>query len=66
MQKNGSIQLKPYLKCRTRNHPEVTELRSLMHATSIKSCIVIPPTNTQTSGKVDITFMGKQLNEIVV
>jgi len=35
-----------------------------MHATLIKSCTVLPPSNTQTGGKVDITFMATQLNEI--
>jgi len=34
-----------------------------MHATSIKSCIVLPPSNTQTSGKAQITFIPKQSNE---
>ena len=66
MQKNESIPLKPYLKYRTWNNPKLTELLPLMHTTLIKSCTVIPPINTQTCGKVDITFMGKQLNEIYV
>jgi len=35
-----------------------------MHATSIKSCTIFPPSNTQIGGKVDITFMATQLNEM--
>jgi len=33
---------------------------------SSTQCTVFPPPKTQTGGKVDITFMGKQLNEIDV
>jgi len=40
------------------------ELKLLMHATSIKSCTVLPPSNTQTGGKEQITFITKQSNQI--
>jgi len=51
----------PTMPLKLKNHPKPSDLK--MHLTSIKSYKVFSPSNTQISGKEQITFISKISNE---